>query len=764
MLFYISYVVDELSYDRFNKNADRIVRVVSHGTWDGGSFHITGTSGLAAPALKNYFPEIAETVRINAEGGGIIHYDEKKLKADDILFTDKTFFKIFTHHFIAGNAETALSKPASIVLTKSLAIKLFGQPGNALSKVIRFEDQTLNEVTGVIDDVPQNSHFSFSALRSMPENFASSWDNLSLYTYLLLRKNSDLKQLENKLPAFVKAHINQMAGSAKYRMELQPLTSIHLHSNLDYELSPNGNIKYIYIFSIVAILILLIAMINYMNLATARATTRIKEVGVRKVTGSGRAQLMGMFMTEAILITLISASVGWLLIVFLEPLFNELAGKHLSVIKFGFINTCMILCGFSLLAGILSGIYPAMFLSGFKTINALKGEMGNQLNTVLFRKSLVVFQFTVTIVMIVASVVIYRQLQYVSVKDLGFNKERVLTFHLHTEAARQNIQAIKDKLSQDPHIEQVAVASNPIGKNDIGMGDYQVEINGRLDPVVRLANWLQTDAEFIPTMQIRLLQGRNFSKSRPGDVHQSVVVNETLVKDAGWKDPIGKRISRGRDTLGVEQFSTVIGVVKDFNINSLQHKIQPIILQLPQSPNEGDNLYVRISQQRIGETIKYLETVYRAFDNDAPFEFHFLDQNFAQQYQKEQKQGNILLCFTILAISIACLGLFGLVTFTARQRTKEIGIRKVLGASVAGIVKLLSRDLIRLIIIAIVIATPLAWWVMYIWLQEFAYRTTINWWIFALAGLLTIGIALLTISFQSIKAAIANPVKGLRAE
>lgn len=762
--FIFLYIADEWSYDRFNEKADRIVRVVSHGKWDGGSFHITGTSGLAAPALKNYFPEIEQTVRINAEGGGIISNGEKRFKTDDVFFTDQTFFEVFTHHFIAGSPETALSKPASIVLTKSLAIKLFGQPDNALNKVIRWEDNTVHQITGIIDDVPKNSHFSFSALRSMPERYTSSWNDLSWYTYLLLRKNSDVKQLENKLPAFVKAHISEVAGSAKYRMELQPLTAIHLHSNLDYELAPNGNINYIYIFAVVAALILLIAMINYMNLSTARATLRIKEIGVRRVIGSGRSQLMFMFLTEAVMITFVSAFAGWLLIVFLEPLFNDLAGKNLSVVRFGFLDTFLVLSGFSLFTGILSGVYPAMFLSGFKTINALKGEMGNPLSTVLFRKSLVVFQFTVTIIMIVASGVIYRQLQYVNVKDLGFNKKQVLTFHLHKQEARQNIQAIKDQLSQNPLIEQVASASNPIGNNNIGMGDYNVEIDGKLDPVVRLGNWLQTDENFISTLQIRLLQGRNFSKDWSGDVRQSIIVNETLVKDAGWKDPIGKRISSGRDTLGKEQFLTVIGVVKDFNINSLQHKIQPMILQLPQSVDESDNIYVRISQLHVSETIKYLETVYKAFDSNIPFEFHFLDHNFASQYQKEQQQGNILLCFTVLAISIACLGLFGLVTFTAGQRTKEIGIRKVLGASVVGIVNLLSKDLIRLILISIIIATPIAWWVMHKWLQEFAYRTTLAWWMFALAGLLTIGIALLTVSFQSIKAALENPVKSLRAD
>ncbi len=758
------YVMDELSFDRYHVNADRIYRVVHHAKWDTGSFDLTGTSAPFAAALKNDYPEIEQTVRFDNEGGGTINFNNKHLQTDAICFTDPSVFTVFSYHFLYGDAKTALVKPQSIVLTKTLAIKVFGDASLALNKTISFDNNYPNLVTGVIDDVPANSHFTFSALRSFPKNYTESWQSFHLYTYILLKKGADIKTLEAKLPQFFNKYLKATMNNINYRMELQPLTSIHLHSNLSYEMSANSSMTYIYTFTIVAILILLIAAINYMNLSTARSSVRIKEIGVRKVTGSSKTQLVWMFLSESVLLTFIATVAAVLLISFILPWFKQLTGKELNIWQFGVANTMLLLIVFSLCTGILSGIYPALFLSGFRVIPALKGQLGSQTGNLIFRKSLVTFQFVITIAMIAGSVVIYQQLQYVSKKDLGFNKDQVLTFHIQSKEVRNQIPALKQQLLQNPLIESVCSASNPIGNNDIGKTDYMIEANGKMETKPRIGDTFMVDEDFVPTLQIKLLQGRNFLQELPTDKTQSVIVNETLVKEAGLKNPIGKKIQFNADEKGNPIFHQIVGVIKDFHIFSLQHQIGPLILQLPPVPSEKDNLYVRINKSNVKEALQYLERIYRKFDYEHPVDYHFLDQNFAKQYQAEQKQGFILLTFTILTIIIACLGLFGLTTFAAQQRTKEIGIRKVLGASVAQITALLSKDFVKLVLLALLIASPIAYFAMQKWLEDFAYRINIHWWIFALSGLLAIVIALITVSFQAVKAALANPVKSLRSE
>ncbi len=759
------YVADELSFDRYHENADRIYRVVQHAKWDGGKFDLTGTSAPFAPAFKNDYPEVQDAVRFDLEGGGAITYQNKHLQVDDILFTDPSVFTVFTYHFLFGDAKTALTKPQSIIITKTLAAKIFGDPSLALNKTISFDNNFPNVITGVIDDVPANSHFTFSALRSFPENYTEDWGNIHLYTYILLSKEASVKKLEAKLPQFFNKYLKASMGNVDYRMELQPLTSIHLHSNLSFEMSANSSMTYIYTFSVVAVLILLIAAINYMNLSTARSSIRIKEIGVRKVTGSSKIQLVWMFLSESVLITLIASVAAILLISLMLPAFKQLTGKELSIWRFGVWDTVLLLSVFSLFTGILSGIYPALFLSGFRTIPALKGQLGGQHGNLFFRKLLVTFQFVITIAMIAGSILIYQQLQYVSKKDLGFNKDQVLTFHINNKEVRNNIAALKQQLLQNPLIESVSSASNPIGNNDIGKTAYMLEVNGKMETKPRIGDTFMIDEDFIPTLQIKILQGRNFLQEMATDKTQALIVNETLVKDAGLQNPIGKKMTGfGPDEKGKPRIFEIIGVVKDFHIFSLQHKIEPLILQLPPVQKEKDNLYVRINKSGIKEALHYIENTYRKFDAEHPVDYHFLDQNFAKQYQAEQKQGTILLIFTILTILIACLGLFGLVTFMAQQRTKEIGIRKVLGASVAQITTLLSKDFLKLVLLALAIATPLAYFTMQKWLEDFAYRIQIGWWVFVLSGLLAVIIALITIGFQSVKAALANPVKSLRSE
>jgi putative ABC transport system permease protein len=547
-------------------------------------------------------------------------------------------------------------------------------------------------------------------------------------------------------------------------MEFQPLTSIHLHSNLQGEISANSSMSRIYIFMLIAALILIIAVINYMNLSTARSSIRVKEVGMRKVLGSDRSHLIYLFIIEALVMTLFAALIAFFLVSLLLPFFNELANKNLDIWRFGTYYTLAALVSFALVTGIISGSYPAFFLSRFKTIPALKGQLGNLSNNILFRKTLVVFKFVVTVVMIIGSLVIYRQMKYTSNTDLGFNRKQVLTFHIHDRNVRSQVNAIKSQLLQNPLIQNVAVAGNPIGNNDLGSNGFTFEkSDGSFLPTKKMAQQLMIDADYVPALDIKLTKGRNFSGSTNADKYTAALVNETLVKELGWKDAIGKRVrfDFGEGETGER---TVVGVVKDFHTYSLQHKMEPMVLLMPPAPSMEDNLYVKINTAKTTEALAFIEKVYKQFDKSNPVEFHFLDQNFAQQYATEQKQEQLSLIFTLLAVLIACLGLFGLAAFTAQQRIKEIGVRKVLGASVASITIMLGRDLIKLVCISILIAAPIAWFAMNKWLEDFAYRINIGWAVFVIAGFVAMFIALFTVSFHAIKAAVANPVKSLRTE
>jgi putative ABC transport system permease protein len=760
--FIALYVADELSYDRYHKNADKIFRVVQHGKWDGGSFDLAVTSAPFAAALKNDFKEVEQAVRLHPEGGGKISYENKSFVENNILFADDSFFKVFTYDFLYGDPETALSEPQSIVLTKALATKLFGDPGNALNKSVLFDGNFPNKVTAVIDEVPGNSHFSFTALRALDKNYTAGWGDAELYTYILLKESSDHAVLESQSASFNKKYLQSDQGTLNFQLELQPLTSIHLQSQLSYEMGNNGDIKYIYVFSLVGLLILIIAIINYVNLTTARSSSRVREIGVRKVIGSGRTSLMYMFMCESILLTAVASAVAACLVFVLMPYFNQISGKLLNFEEIGIFKSILTVIIFAVFTGILSGLYPMLFLSGFRTIPALKGQLGSQSSTTLFRQSLVTFQFVITITMIAGSLIIYQQLDYVMAKDLGFNKSQTLTFHLQDDKSRSRLKSIKDRLLKSPIIESVGAAGNPIGNNNLGSDVFNLNANGETGQNSKIAQNLLIDADFIPTMEIELLKGRNFSAAMPTDKTDAVIINETLVKEMGWNDPIGRRVLMGTDN-GVAAKS-VIGVVKDFNTYSLQHKVAPLVLRMVSEAGDQDNIYVRLRPGNIQESLNYIRSTYAEFDPENKPDLNFLDENFARQYQSEEKQADLLMVFTVLAISIASLGLLGLATFAAQQRTREIGIRKVLGATVASITLLLSKDLMKLVLIAIVLSVPIAVWTTNKWLQNFAYRIDIEWWVFVVAGLAAIAVALLPLGSQALKAAFANPVKSLRSE
>ncbi|MEO6720381.1 MAG: ABC transporter permease, partial [Ferruginibacter sp.] len=744
------YIGDEFSYDHNQPEADRIYRVAQHASWEGGKLDLPITSPIFGPAMKQQFPEVESTTRIDREGGGVISYADKTLKVGDIIVSDDQFFKVFQYDFKYGNPATALSKPNSIVITESLATKIFDDAGKALNKTIYFGTTFGNLVTGVVKDLPENTHLHFSGVRSADESFNSKeWQNFYVYTYIKLAKNASIQSLEKKVPSFAAATIKKEMKVKDYRMELQPLTSIHLHSNLDYELAANGSISRVYMFMAIAVLILLIALINYMNLSTARSSVRVKEVGIRKVIGSGRRHLVGMFITESLVITFIAAAIAFFLANVSLPMFNSIAGKQLTIWRFGIVETSLAVIVFATIIGIISGIYPAYFLSRFKTIAALKGQLGNLQANILFRRSLVVFQFVITVVMITGSFVIYSQMQYTRNKDLGFNKEQTLTFHIDDMNVRTQISALKTQLLKSPLIEAASAAGNPIGNNDLGGHPYSFEQNGIISTNEQMAQELMVDEDFMKTMDVKMVQGRNFSPEMTTDKINSIIINETLLKTLGWKEAIGKKMQFKRNTNSPLETRIVIGVIKDFHTYSLQHKIEPLVMMAPPDARAQDNLYVKIAKGKTVAGLAYLKQIYAQFDKNAVPEFNFLDENFAKQYAAEQKQQQVSIIFTVLAVLIACLGLFGLATFTALQRVKEIGIRKVLGATVASVIILLSKDFLKLVCIATVIAIPLAWYTMDKWLQDFAYRINISAWIFLAAGTIAILIALFTISFQA---------------
>ncbi|MGN6212769.1 ABC transporter permease [Parafilimonas sp.] len=760
------YVGDELSYDRSFTNADRIYRIAQHANWEGGSMNLALNPPPLGPAITEKFPEVEQVVRIDAEGGGVIKFNKEAFKQNDILFADNNFFKIFSYTFLYGDAASALSQPNSTVITESLAKKIFGGVAQALNQTIYFGDSEPVKITGVIKDVPQNSHLQFSGIRSMyvVSNDQNTWQNLYMYDYILLKKGVDVNAFGKKLNAFGMQTIAKEMGIKDYRMELQPLTSIHLHSNLQYELSTNSSMSRVYIFIAIGILILLIALINYMNLSTARSAVRVKEIGIRKVIGSSRGNLAGLFIAEALLVTFIAAFIAIFLVEASMPFFNNIAGKELDIWRFGIYPTIGFVIVFALLAGLISGSYPALFLSRFKMIPSLKGQLGNMQTSALLRKSLVVFQFVIAVFLISGSFIIYKQMQYVNNKDLGFNKAQVLTFHIDDMKVRSEIPALKNALLQSPLIEDVAVAGNAIGDNYLGGHDFAFEKNGVMQSSSTMAKQLYVDDDFLKTMNIQLLQGRSFSKDMQTDQYGTMLINETLMKQLGYTNAVGKKSEYRVNRFTEMSHRNIIGVVKDFHFSSLQHKIEPMVLMLPPAANEQDNLYVRIAKGKIAAGLDYLKKTYAKFDRQNTADFNFLDEAFAKQYAAEQKQEQLSFVFTLLAFIIACLGLTGLVMFTVSQRVKEIGIRKVLGASVSSVTLMLGKSFMQLVLVATVIAMPVAWFAMHKWLQDFAYRIDIKWWMFLIPGLMAVGIALITVCAQAVKAAWVNPVKSLRTE
>lgn len=766
------YVLDELSFDRYNEKADQIVRVIFKGTMQGGKINEAHVMPPTAQALKADYPEVLDATRIRQAGTQKVMIGDTLFTGDNMAFTDANLFEIFTIPFIKGNPKNALSEPNTLVITNELAKKYFGNQ-EPLGKTIKFKGSDLNyTVTGVIEKIPANSHFHFDIFNSMSgleEAKSTSWMQSEFFTYLLLQKGYDYKKLEAKLPRTVEKYMGPQLQKAmgvtisEFRksgndigLYLQPLTDIHLYSSASYDMGNGGDIKYVYIFGAVAIIMLLIACINFMNLSTAGASKRAREVGVRKVMGSEKIELVWQFLMESVLLTSIALVLAIIFGFVALPLFNNLSGKDLSLQLDSVTTLLPGLLLFGLIVGILAGSYPAFFLSSFKPIAVLKGKYTSGKGSISLRSGLVVVQFFISITLMVGTTVVYQQLKFIQNKKLGYNKEQVLI--VDTWELGKNQDVFRDEILRDPHVLNVSssgyLPAGPSYNNNFMV--YPDDKNMELVKTLRY----DVDINYIPTLGMEMAAGRNFSKEFGTD-SSGVILNETAAKMLGLKNDALNHIVSNTNNDGSKHTYHVIGIVKDFHFRSLHERIAPLAMTL--SGGAG-TMIIKVKTEDMKGLLSKMKTTWDEFKPEAAFSYSFMDERINNTYLAEQKTGQILGVFAGLTIFVACLGLFGLATFTAEQRTKEIGVRKVLGASVGSVVTLLSKDFLKLVGIAIIIATPAAWFAMNKWLQDFEYRIEISWWMFAVAGSLSIGIALLTVSFQSVKAALMDPVNSLRSE
>jgi len=766
------FISHEWSYDRYNKKADRIVRVVFQGSIQGEKMAEAHVMPPVAQTLRADYPEVQEATRLRNYGTPRITYKDKSFRENAFAFVDSNFFQVFTLPFLQGDPRTALVEPNTIVISREVAQKYFGS-ANPMGKILFFKDyNTSLKITGVIDQVPANSHFYFDIFASMasfPEAKSPSWMTSEFYTYLVLPKGYDYKQLEAKLPQVVEKYMGPQLllamgmNLAQFQQRgnnvglfLQPLTAIHLRSKLKGELGLNGDIQYVYIFGSIAVIMLLIAGINFMNLSTAGAAKRAKEVGIRKVMGSVKGELIHQFLLESVLLTAMALLLAVLLVQLALPIFNDLAGIKLAL---NITANPWLLPGlllFGLLVGVLAGSYPAFFLSSFRPVAVLKGRFNSSKKSLSLRSGLVVFQFFISITLIVSTTVVYRQLRYIQNKELGYNNDQVLLIPAY--ALGNKAEAFRQQLRQDPRVVSVSTSGYlPAGPSN--NNNFTIFPDDNPTQLIKTLRY-SVDHQYIPTLGMQVVAGRNFSPDFTTD-SAGMILNETAANVLGWgKNALGHSLTYSNNQ-GIKTTYRVIGIVKDFHFKSLHEPISPLVMTL------GDNAGTLIAKVKTPDIAGLLATTknqWHQLTAEEPFSFAFLDERFADAYQSEQKLGKILGIFAGLTIFIACLGLFGLATFTAQQRTKEIGIRKVLGASVGSIVTLLSKDFLKLVSIATIVAWPIAWYGMHQWLQDFAYRIDMSWWIFGLAGFVALLIALLTISLQAIKAAIANPVKSLHNE
>lgn len=773
-LLILLFVGHELSYDRYNDKANRIVRVTFQANMPGGMIKEADVMPPVGPTLKKDFPEVLEATRIRTYGTPRLSNGRQIFREDRFAFVDSSFFRVFTIPLLRGDTATALTQPNTIVITKAVARKYFGSE-DALGKTMVFKDDNLApmKVTGIIDEMPENSHFHFGLLASMaglPEANDPSWMNSNFFTYLLLPKQYDYKKLEARLPDELDKYAGQQFQKGlgitlgDYRkagnsidLLLQPLTDIHLHSNLTGEVEPNGDIRYVYIFGAIAVFILLIACINFMNLSTAGASKRAREVGIRKVLGSMKGQLLGQFLAESLLLTAVAMILAVALVYWTLPLFNGLIGQTVNIHWRSMPWLLPALIGFGLFTGILAGSYPAFFLSSFSPVAVLKGRLTSGKGGASLRSGLVVFQFFISISLIVGTVVVYRQLSYIRHERLGYDRDNVLVIQ-EVYWLGKNVDAFRQELLNDPRVASVSLSGYLPAGQSYG-NNYMVNPDGNASKLIKTVLY-QVDDSYISTLGMQLAAGRNFSKAFGTD-SSAVIVNETAARVFGWgQNALGHTLANTEND-GTRKVYRVVGVVKDFHFRSFHERITPLVMELG---GDYSNMIVRTRTSDYTGLFAKMKRYWADAKAEAPFSYSFLDERFNDSIKAEQTIGRILGIFAGLTIFVACLGLFGLATFTAEQRTKEIGIRKVLGADTHTIVALLSGDFLRLVGLAFLIATPIAWLGMNHWLQDYPYRITIGWQVFAFAAGLTLVITLLTISLRAVKAALANPVDSLRSE
>jgi len=783
-LLIVLYVKDELGFEKYIPQAGNIYRLDADILFNGTKFTATLAPAPLAPTLKKDFPKIAQFARLRDFQDITIKKDNQNIQDHNSVFADTTFFQVFAIPFIAGNPLTALNEPNSIVINEITARKYFPQESahnisNVLGKTLFVNNDVYCKITGVIKDMPPQSHFHFNFIRPLHDTFhaddADDWLSNNYQSYVLVNPGVTRASLQKDVDAVINKYLLKQldqvlhttandlkAGGNHFLYPLMPLKDIHLYSNKSYEFEANGNISYVYIFSVIAILILLIACVNFMNLSTARSANRAKEVGIRKVAGSLRSTLITQFLTESTLLSFFSLILGlgiaWLLL----PLFNQLAGKQMNMASLFSSWMLPILILLVIAVGCIAGSYPAFYLSSFQPVQVLKGSIAKGFKSSWLRSGLVVFQFFISISLIIGTLVIYDQVNYMLSREIGYNRDQVLVIN-NTNVLGKQLKPFRQDMLQISGVQSSTVAGFLPTETSYNQNGWFKDATLDAKQITIMTGFFG-DQHYIPTLGMHMVEGRNFSVDFPSD-SSAIIINETAAQFLGFKDPLNKILYRPTDYAKDGKFAAagyhIIGVVKDFNFSTMHEKVGPLVIQLGE--NYG-RVAMRINSKNIPGLIKQVENKWNSMAPGEAFSYTFLDADFNKIYSAEQRTGKLFVTFAVFAILIACLGLFGLVTYAAEQRTKEIGVRKVLGASVGGIVTMLSKDFAKLVLISSIIAFPVAWWAMNKWLQSFAYRINISWWIFVMAGLITIAIAMITISFQSIKAAMANPVKSLRTE
>ncbi len=754
------YVLDELSYDRFHEKADRIYRVTTQTDFNGRESGNASTNYHIAEVIGSEIPEIEQTTRVQQLWKQTIGVNDQLFDEEEAIAADSNFFTFFTFPLVEGDPATALREPSSVVLTERLAQSLFGQSAGAVGETLNIGDQVYR-VSGVAKNPPTNAHFHFDLIKQFEPrvNERINWGNVNglVSTYFLLAENAAVDDIPQKIKKVGIKYNPKIAegiklGKFDVNFLLQPITSIHLHSHLDMELEGNSDVRYVYIFSAIALFILVIAIINFVNLATARSADRAKEVGVRKTLGSVRSALVGQFMAESLLVSFIAMLLALGLAEIFRRPFNELAAKSLtlSVTENG--SMWLTILVIAVVVGVIAGLYPALYLTKFRPVDVLRGRLSSSRRGRKLRNLLVVFQFATTIGLIVCTGLVYEQLQYLRNKSLGYTKNNVV---LLPNQLGESYDAFVNEISTYPQV--VTTAFSQQSPHQITNSQSGLQVRGQDENQAYQLNRLLADENFLATFDIALKAGRNFSTELASDT-ATMILNEAAVRKMSLKDPLQAQIRRD------DQWYRVIGVVEDFHFQSLHNPITPLFIVLDRSRSNYNVLEVRISGQDVPGTLAFLQSTWGKYATDAPFTYSFLDQDYENLYRAESRLSQVFGIFTGLAIFVACLGLLALAAFLAEQRTKEIGIRKVMGASVRSIVLLLSKGFTRLVLIAFVIAIPLAYWAMQTWLSDFAYRIEISVWPFLLAGGVALLIAWLTVSYQSIKAALANPIDALRDE